>query len=174
MADVVRATLEERERDRNLQCVADKRQIALEKLVLQRLGARGHDHLAAVQERGHEIRERLAGAGAGLGDQCAAAHDRVGDGMRHRELLRSKPKAGEGAGQDTLLAENCGQLAFRHSHPGFGRGGACSAAQVAAFVLGGGFAGLLFLPLSAAGAAALATSVGSTARTAMARSLKIS
>ncbi len=70
VADIVRAALEQRERDRELQRIANERQVALEQLVLQRLGAGGDDHLAAVEQRGNEIREGLARAGAGFGDQC--------------------------------------------------------------------------------------------------------
>ena len=151
VADVVRAALEQRERDRNLQRVAHERQVALEELVLQRLGAGGHDHLAAVQERRHEIREGLAGAGAGLGDQCAAARDRVRDGVGHRELLRAKAKAGQRAGQEAALAEDRGQLAVGDARAGVGRGGECGVAQVALLVLGGGFAGLPCLALVGGG-----------------------
>src|SRR6478672_673097 len=69
MADVVGATLQQRDGDRRRQRVADQRQVALEQLVLQRLRSGRHDDLAAVEQRGNEIRERLAGAGPGFGDQ---------------------------------------------------------------------------------------------------------
>ena len=49
VADVVRAALEQRERDRHRQRVAHQRQVALEELVLQRLGAGRDDDLAAVR-----------------------------------------------------------------------------------------------------------------------------
>jgi hypothetical protein len=79
MTDVVRAAFEQRDRDRQLQRVAHERQVALEELVLQCLGAGGHDHLAAVQQCRDEIGEGLAGAGAGLGDERAAPGDRRRD-----------------------------------------------------------------------------------------------
>ncbi len=73
MAHVVGAPLEERQRHRHAQRAADLRQVALEQLILQRLGARGNDDLAAVEQRGDEVRERLAGARAGFGEQRASA-----------------------------------------------------------------------------------------------------
>ena len=39
-----------------------------------------------VLDRGHEVGQRLAGAGAGLHEQVALAVDRVGDGVRHLDL----------------------------------------------------------------------------------------
>jgi hypothetical protein len=63
VADVVGAALEQRNRQRKTQRVADERQVALEELILQRLRPRGNDHLAAVEEGGHQVGECLAGAG---------------------------------------------------------------------------------------------------------------
>ena len=90
-----------------------ERQVALEELVLQRLGAGGDDHLAAVQERGDEIRERLAGAGAGLGDQRAAPGDGRRDGIGHRELLRTEAEAGERPGQEAAFTQDRGRAPGR-------------------------------------------------------------
>jgi hypothetical protein len=166
MAHVVRPALEQRERDRCLQRVAHQRQVALEELVLQRLRAGGDDDLAAVQESGHEIRERLAGSRAGLGDQRGTTLDRVGDGVRHRQLLRTEAKAGKRAGEETALAEDRVELAIGSARAGIGgRDGECGVAQVALLVFGGGVAGLPFLPLSAVGGA-LSLLATITARTA--------
>jgi hypothetical protein len=69
VADVVGAALEQRDRHRHLQRGAHRRQVAVEELVLQGLGAGGDDHLAAREQRRHQVGEGLAGAGAGLGHQ---------------------------------------------------------------------------------------------------------
>ena len=42
-----------------------------------------------MPHRGHEVGQRLAGAGAGLHEQVALAVDGVGDGVRHLDLTRS-------------------------------------------------------------------------------------
>ena len=53
------------------------RDVALDQLVLQREGRRRDDHPAVVEQRGHEVAERLAGAGAGLDEEVLAlAHRR--------------------------------------------------------------------------------------------------
>ena len=106
VADVVGAALEQRDRDGDGKRVAHQRQVALEELVLQCLGPRGDDHLAAVQQRGGEVRERLAGAGAGLGDELAARGDGAADGLRHRELLRTEAEAGERPRERAAVAED--------------------------------------------------------------------
>src|SRR3984893_6525126 len=105
VADVVAAALEQRDRHRHLQRIADERQIALEELILQRLGAGGDDHLATGEERGHEVSESLAGSGARFGEQLAARFDGERDGLGHRELLRTKSIRREVAGEHTLGAE---------------------------------------------------------------------
>jgi hypothetical protein len=110
VADVVRAALEERERHRELERVAHERQVALEELVLQRLRAGGDDHLAAVEQGRHEIRERLAGAGAGFGDQRAAP------AMRSATASPSRVAAGESESREARrrgrrLAQDRGELA---------------------------------------------------------------
>ncbi len=113
VADVVGAALEERERDRHAERGAHERQIALEELVLQRLRTRGDDDLAAVLERGDEIGERLAGAGARFGDQRCPRANRFRHRFGHRELLRPQPKAGERAGQRSAFAEDRGEVRLR-------------------------------------------------------------
>ena len=98
VADVVRAALEHRDGHRHAERIAHHRHVALEQLVLQRLGAGRHDHLAAVHQRRHEVGERLAGARAGLGDKAPARGDRVRDRAGHLDLLAAHPEAGHGAG----------------------------------------------------------------------------
>ena len=88
----------------------------VEELVLQGLGAGGNDHLAAREQRRHQVGEGLAGAGAGLGDQHAIAGDGRRDALRHLELLRSQAKAGHGGGERPLG----GKDAFEIGHGGRG------------------------------------------------------
>ena len=75
-------------------------------LVLQGLRAGGDDDLAAGEQRWHEIRERLAGAGAGFGDQLAARLDGVRDRFRHRQLLRARAIGGQFVRERPVRAEN--------------------------------------------------------------------
>ena len=56
-------------------------------LILQRARSRRHDDALARLQRRHEIRERLAGAGAGLDDQRPLVGERARDRRRHRALL---------------------------------------------------------------------------------------
>ncbi len=109
VADVVRASFEQRKRHRNPQRIADLRQVPLVELVLQRLGARRDDDLAAVEQRGHEVGERLAGARAGLGEEGDARGDRPGDGIGHFKLLRAEPESRERARESTAFAEDRGE-----------------------------------------------------------------
>ena len=68
----------------------------MKQLILQVLGAGGDNHLAAGQQRRHQVGHRLAGAGAGLQHRHAFGFDRLLDRLRHLDLLRSMPKAGNG------------------------------------------------------------------------------
>ncbi len=117
VADVIGAALEQRDRDRQAQRIADHRHVALVELVLQRLRAGRDDHLAAVEQRGHEVRERLAGAGTGLGDQATARRDRLGDRLGHRQLLLAKREARQSARKRTADAEDRAELR-RGNRPG--------------------------------------------------------
>ena len=46
-----------------------------------------------AEDRGNEIGERLAGAGAGFGEQHAAVREDVGDGLGHLALRRRAPRS---------------------------------------------------------------------------------
>ncbi len=86
-ADVIGPPLEQGDPDRRLQRIAHHRQILVEELVLQGLGAGGNDHLAARPQRRHQIGESLARAGPRLGDEDRTAVDGGGDALGHVELL---------------------------------------------------------------------------------------
>ena len=66
------------------------RHVAVDDLGLQGQRRGGDDggraRVHGVPHRGHEVGQRLAGAGAGLHEQVALAVDRVGDGVRHLDL----------------------------------------------------------------------------------------
>jgi hypothetical protein len=57
--------------DRDAQVAREQRQVAMDDLFLQRLGAGGDDHLLARQQGRHQIRQRLARAGSGLDQRHA-------------------------------------------------------------------------------------------------------
>ena len=101
-ADVVGATLEQRGARARGQRLAHRRQVAIEELVLQRLGAGRDDDFAAGKQRGNQVRERLPGAGARLGDQHLGALDRLVDRLRHLELLRPPLEAVDCFGERPL------------------------------------------------------------------------
>ncbi len=98
-ADVVGAALEQRDRRAHLQRSAHRRQVPVEELVLQGLGPGRDDHLAAREQRRHQVGEGLAGAGAGFRHQRQVAGDRRGDALRHLQLLRPRAKARHGGGE---------------------------------------------------------------------------
>ncbi len=95
-ADVVVPALEHGVRrtppEHRLERVGQARQVARDQLVLQ--GERGgrDDHAllrrGRVQHRGHEVGQRLAGAGAGLHEQVPRAAEGRGDRLGHRHLAR--------------------------------------------------------------------------------------
>ncbi|EDT08605.1 hypothetical protein BgramDRAFT_4758 [Paraburkholderia graminis C4D1M] len=95
VTQVIRAALEHGHRHGHRQCVAHGRNVALKELVLQVLGARGDDHLAAPQHGRHQIRIGLARARAGLDDQrvlgaverlCFVGFDGLACGIRAGSL----------------------------------------------------------------------------------------
>ncbi len=98
-AYIIGAALQQRRHRARGDRVAHGRQVAVVELVLQRLGAGRDDHLAAREQRGHQIGEGLAGAGAGFHRERAARFDRGQDRLRHLELLRPRPVAGHLGGE---------------------------------------------------------------------------
>ena len=64
----------------------EERNVLEEELFLEILGAGGDDHALAREDRGNQVGERLAGAGARLDDQVAAFGERRLDGLGHLEL----------------------------------------------------------------------------------------
>jgi hypothetical protein len=104
-AEIARAPLEERHRDRQLERAAQARQVANEELVLQRLRRGAEERAGAAEQRRDEVREGLADAGAGLDDERAALLDRGRDGERHVELDRALGMVRIGCGERAGRAE---------------------------------------------------------------------
>jgi hypothetical protein len=104
-AKVIRPALQQRRRETRAEHAAHLRQVAMKELVLQRLRARRYDHALAGHQRGHKIREGLAGAGAGFGDQHLALGDRFLDRCGHRLLRRTWRITGYLARERTIGTE---------------------------------------------------------------------
>ena len=115
-AQVVGAALEDRvgraAPEQRLDGVDQRGQVPVDDLVLQGdRGRRDHDGLA-VQQRRHQVGQRLPGAGAGLDEQVAALAHRLGDGLGHlrpgraarsRRPRRPRPRAARAAGTCVLV-----------------------------------------------------------------------
>ena len=86
VAYVVRAPLQQRDRHGHFQRLTHDLDIAIEQLVLERLGAGRNDVLAARKQRRNEVCESLPGAGPRFGDQHRVFFDGVGHGARHLDL----------------------------------------------------------------------------------------
>ena len=106
--------------------LGDEGEVLAGQLVLERLGRGGHHHPALGQQRGHQVGEALAGAGAGLHHQVPAVLDGGGDGDGHRALtgpgLAATGQLGHHAlegGVDAWL----GLASRSHRGDGTGRGG---------------------------------------------------
>ena len=74
------------------------RQVALDQLALEREGRGGDDDALAVRERGHQVAEGLAGAGAGLDQQVGAVVHGACDGLGHGDLAGALRAADGGDG----------------------------------------------------------------------------
>ena len=72
-----------------------RRQILEEDLLLKILRAGGDQRALPAEDRGDEIREGLARAGAGFGEQRAAALDDAGHGRGHLLLAVARLEAGK-------------------------------------------------------------------------------
>ena len=78
-AQVVGAALHVGGGERHAERRAQRRKVLEENLFLKVLGAGRDQHPLAAEDGGDEIRERLAGAGAGFGEQDAAVLERARD-----------------------------------------------------------------------------------------------
>ena len=120
-AQVVAAALEDRERrlaaEQRRQRLGQPRQVAVDELALQRDRRGGDDDRACrvrdgVPDRGHEVGQRLAGAGARLHGEVLAGVDRLADGLGHLDLP-SRRCAADGGDRGVEQLGDAGQLRGR-------------------------------------------------------------
>ena len=82
------------------------RHVRAQQLFLERLGRRRDDDALPGGERGDQVGEALADAGAGLGHEVLPAPERAVDGGRQRGLLRARLVARQRAGEGAAGAEH--------------------------------------------------------------------
>ena len=82
-----------------------ERDVLVDELLLQVLGAGGDHHAPAQLDRGQQVGEGLAGAGARLGQQHAAVRQDVAHGLRQLLLGRTLLVSREGAGECSTRPE---------------------------------------------------------------------
>ena len=97
-AEVVRAPLHVGRGERDAERLAQRRNVLEEDLFLEVLGAGRDEDALAAQDRRNEIRERLAGAGAGLREEDPAFLEYRRDGRRHLDLTGASLEVGHGRG----------------------------------------------------------------------------
>ena len=85
---------------------AQRRHVLFEDLFLEVLRAGRDEHAAAAQHRRHEIRHRLAGAGAGFRHEHAALVDRARHGDRHPPLAVAGLELRKGPRQRAVVGES--------------------------------------------------------------------
>jgi hypothetical protein len=105
-AQIVAATLEQRDPHRPADDGAEQRQVAAEQLILERVRARGDDCAPFEQQHGQQIRERLADTRARLDDGVAPRLERRHDELRHLLLRRAVSEARQALGERAVSAEH--------------------------------------------------------------------
>ena len=98
-AQIVRAPFHVGRGERDPERLAQRGNVLEVDLFLEVLRAGGDEHALAAENRGHEIRERLAGAGAGFGEQDAAVLEDARDGRGHLDLAGARLEIGHGEGK---------------------------------------------------------------------------
>ncbi len=102
VTDIIRPSLEQRNRHRCTQGLAHGWNVTQKQLILQRLGSGGYDHLATPQQRRYQIGIGFTGAGTGLSQQGALAGNRLRNRLGHFGLRSTR----------RILAERSRQRAF--------------------------------------------------------------
>ena len=110
VANVVGPPLEQGDRDRHVQRMAYRRNVAEVKLVLQVLGTGRKDDLPAPEHGRHQIGVRLARTRASLDDHRVVVGDRIGHGLGHLLLRRARPVAGDRTGQRAGFGKDRSEL----------------------------------------------------------------
>ncbi len=89
-AGVVVAALHVADLQRPREMLLQERNVLEEELLLQILGAGGDHDALAREQRGNQVRQRLAGARAGFDDQVALVGQRRFHGLGHLHLPRTE------------------------------------------------------------------------------------
>jgi hypothetical protein len=92
--------------ERDAERVLQDGEVLREDLFLERLGAGRDEHAPAAQDRRDEVRDGLAGAGAGFGKQDVTFFDGRGHRGGHRPLARSRLELGHCPGQRSIVVEH--------------------------------------------------------------------
>ncbi len=104
-AQVVRAALHVGRLDRGAEGERQRRQVLVEDLILQVAGAGRDQHAAPGEDGRQEVGEGLARAGAGFGDQGAAAFEGLGDALGQAALSGPGFEALDGTGERAVVRE---------------------------------------------------------------------
>ena len=104
-AQVVPAAFHAGRRELHVQRALEERNVLEEDLLLKVLRAGRDEHALAAQDRGDEVRERLARSGAGFGEQHRPAFERARDRLRHRDLAVARLESGNRARQRSTAGE---------------------------------------------------------------------
>ena len=89
-AGEIGAALHVADLQRAVEMLLQKRNVFVEELLLQVLGAGGDHHAFAGEQRGDQIRERFSGAGAGVHQQVLFFGERGFHGFGHLQLPGAK------------------------------------------------------------------------------------
>ena len=103
---VVRAAFHVRGRERHAERVAKRGDVLEVDLFLEILRAGGNQDALAAENRGNQIRERLAGAGSRFREQHAAVFEPARDGGGHFDLARAGLEVGDRARQRAIGRED--------------------------------------------------------------------
>ena len=117
-AEKIRAALHQRGLQIRREVFLQEGNVLLEELLLQRFGRRRNDHAPSAANRGNQIRERLAGAGAGLDHDVLMLRESVVGDLRHRQLRRPEFVSGMALFEQPARPED----SFDGDFLGFGSG----------------------------------------------------
>ena len=97
-ADVVAPALQHREVEVDTEVLGEEREVLHRQLILECLGGGGHHHGGTRLDGRNEVRQGLAGPGAGLDHQVPTGRDRLGDTIGHLHLPQPRLGAGQACG----------------------------------------------------------------------------
>ena len=106
-AEIVRPALHVGGAKRHAQRCLQRRNVLEVDLLLEVLGPGRDQHPLTIEDRRHQVRQRLAGAGPGLREQDTAVLERAGHRRRHRALALARLEVIDGARQHAVIGE-CG------------------------------------------------------------------